>query len=50
MKYAEGDVNSNAKGSGARANAGNIDLTLIPMLLLGGVTRSCLNFASTDFQ
>lgn len=37
--YAEGDVNSDAKGSGARANAGKIDLTLVPMLLLGGVTR-----------
>ena len=37
--YAEGDINSNAKGSGARANSGKIDLTLVPMLLLGGVTR-----------
>lgn len=46
--YAEGDVNSNAKGSGARANAGKIDLTLVPMLLLGGVTRvfmgGCLKY------
>ena len=39
MNYAEGDVNSDAKGSGARANKGKIDLTLVPMLLLGGVTR-----------
>jgi hypothetical protein len=39
MKYTEGDINSDAKGSGARANAGKIDLTLVPMLLLGGVTR-----------
>jgi hypothetical protein len=39
VKYAEGDVNSDAKGSGARANQGKIDLTLVPMLLLGGVTR-----------
>lgn len=39
MEYAEGDINSDAKGSGARANKGKIDLTLVPMLLLGGVTR-----------
>jgi len=48
MKYAEGDVNSDAPGSGARANLGKIDLTLVPMLLLGGVTRvfmgGCLKY------
>jgi len=46
--YAEGDINSDAKGSGARANKGKIDLTLVPMLLLGGVTRvfmgGCLKY------
>jgi len=48
MNYAEGDINSDAKGSGARANAGKIDLTLVPMILLGGVSRvfmgGCLKY------
>ena len=52
--YAEGDVNSDAKGSGARANTGKIDLTLVPMLLLGGVTRvfmgGCLKYADWNWS
>lgn len=51
--YAEGDVNSDAKGSGARANTGKIDMTLVPMLLLGGVTRvfmgGCLKYADWNW-
>jgi len=39
MNYAEGDVNSDAKGSGARANKGKISLSLIPFHLLGGLSR-----------
>jgi hypothetical protein len=38
-QYAEGDINSDAKGSGARANKGKIDMTLIPFHLMGGVAR-----------
>lgn len=37
--YAEGDINSDAKGSGARANKGKISLSLIPFHLLGGLAR-----------
>ncbi len=39
MDYAEGDINSDAKGSGARANKGKISLSLIPFHLLGGLSR-----------
>ncbi len=39
MNYVEGDVNSDAKGSGARANSGKIALSLIPFHLLGGLSR-----------
>ncbi len=39
MKFAEGDINSSAKGSGARANKGKISLSLIPFHLLGGLAR-----------
>jgi hypothetical protein len=38
-QYAEGDINSDAKGSGARANKGKISLSLIPFHLLGGLSR-----------
>lgn len=52
-EYAEGDIKSDAKGSGARANKGKIDLTLVPMLLLGGVTRvfmgGCLKYADWNW-
>ena len=37
--YAEGDVNSSAKGSGARANAGKVSFSLVPMHLMAGVAR-----------
>lgn len=37
--YNEGDINSDAKGSGARANKGKISLSLIPFHLLGGLAR-----------
>lgn len=37
--YAEGDINSDARGSGARANKGKIDLTLVPLHLMAGVAR-----------
>lgn len=37
--YAEGDVNSTIKGSGARANRGKPALSLIPLHLLAGVAR-----------
>jgi len=37
--YAEGDVNSNSKGSGARANAGKVSFSLIPFHLMAGVAR-----------
>ncbi len=39
MNYTEGDINSDAKGSGARANKGKISLSLIPFHLLGGLAR-----------
>ncbi len=39
MNYAEGDINSDAKGSGARANKGKISLSSIPLHLLGGLAR-----------
>jgi len=37
--YAAGDVNSDAKGSGARANAGKVSFSLLPMHLMAGVSR-----------
>ena len=37
--YTEGDINSDVKGSGARANQGKISLSLIPFHLLGGLSR-----------
>lgn len=37
--YAEGDINSNARGSGARANQGKVSLSLVPLHLLAGVAR-----------
>lgn len=37
--YAEGDINSQAKGSGARANAGKVSFSLIPFHLMAGVAR-----------
>jgi hypothetical protein len=53
IEYTEGDINSDAKGSGARANAGKIDLTLVPMWLLGGVTRvfmgGCLKYVNWNW-
>lgn len=37
--YAEGDINSEKKGSGARANLGKISLSLVPLHLFAGVAR-----------
>jgi hypothetical protein len=37
--YAEGDINSNAKGSGARANKGKVSFSMVPFHLLAGVAR-----------
>jgi len=37
--YAEGDVNSSQKGSGARANRGKPSLSLIPLHLFAGAAR-----------
>ncbi len=37
--YAAGDVKSNKKGSGARANKGKVSLTLIPFHLFAGCAR-----------
>lgn len=37
--YAEGDVNSAERGSGARANAGKVCFSLMPFHLLTGCTR-----------
>lgn len=39
LKYAEGDVNSSARGSGARANSGKVSLSLVPFHLLAGCAR-----------
>lgn len=39
MKYAVGDVESTAKGSGARANSGKVSLTQVPIHLFAGVAR-----------
>lgn len=37
--YAEGDINSEAKGSGARANLGKVSLSLVPLHLFAGAAR-----------
>lgn len=37
--YAEGDINSSERGSGARANSGKVALSLVPFHLLAGVAR-----------
>ena len=37
--YAEGDINSNVKGSGARSNLGKVAFSLMPLHLLAGATR-----------
>ena len=37
--HAVGDVNSHAKGSGARANLGKVSFSLIPFHLMAGVAR-----------
>jgi len=37
--YAEGDINSSAKGSGARANRGKVCLSLVPLHLFAGAAR-----------
>jgi hypothetical protein len=37
--YAEGDVDSTAKGSGARANRGKVCLSLVPLHLFAGAAR-----------
>lgn len=39
LSYATGDINSTAKGTGARANQGKIALSLVPFHLFGGVAR-----------
>lgn len=38
-EVAQGDINSNAKGSGARRNLGKIALSLVPFHLLAGCCR-----------
>jgi hypothetical protein len=37
--YAEGDINSDERGSCARANSGKVALSLIPLHLLAGAAR-----------
>jgi len=39
LTYAVGNVNSTEKGSGARANAGKVSFTQVPLHLLAGVAR-----------
>ncbi len=39
MAYAVGDINSSKKGSGARANAGKVSFSQVPLHLLAGVAR-----------
>lgn len=39
LNFAVGDVNSAAKGSGARANKGKVAFSLVPLHLLAGVAR-----------
>ena len=38
-KVAVGDLNSNAKGSGARKSGGKVQFSLVPLHLLAGVAR-----------
>lgn len=38
-EVAQGDLASNAKGSGARRNAGKVSLSLVPLHLLAGCAR-----------
>lgn len=37
--YTEGDINSNKRGSGARANSGKVSLSLVPFHLFAGAAR-----------
>jgi hypothetical protein len=37
--YAEGDIESSARGTGARANSGKVSLSLLPLHLLAGTAR-----------
>ncbi len=37
--YAEGDINSTKRGSGARANRGKVSLSLVPLHLFAGAAR-----------
>jgi hypothetical protein len=37
--YANGDINSSERGSGARANRGKVALSLVPLHLLAGAAR-----------
>lgn len=37
--YAEGDINSQKRGSGARANRGKVSLSLVPLHLFAGAAR-----------
>lgn len=39
MSFVVGDVNSSAKGSGARANKGKTSFSLVPLHLLAGTAR-----------
>ncbi len=39
IKYDIGDIDSNKKGSGARANAGKVSFSHVPLHLLAGVAR-----------
>jgi hypothetical protein len=39
MDYTTGNINSKAKGTGARANGGKIALSLVPFHLFAGVAR-----------
>jgi len=39
LEFAAGDINSNERGTGARANEGKVSLSLVPFHLLAGVAR-----------
>lgn len=39
LEYATGDINSDARGTGARANKGKVSFCLIPWHLLAGTAR-----------
>jgi len=39
MRYNVGDIESTAKGTGARANLGKVDFTFVPLHLLAGTAR-----------